>query len=98
EWVLDSVLSTAYALLVASHPFEGLRQELLDRQGAAVLPRALVNGDRPGLGFLVADHEHVRDLLELGIANLGLHPLAASVDLDAQVGRAQPGGNLLRVG
>src|SRR2546423_13628656 len=40
-----------------------------------------------GLGLAAADDEHVRDLLELGLADLLLDGLGALVDLDAHAVR-----------
>ncbi len=53
--------------------------------------------DGPGCDVAVAGDEHVRHLLHLGVADLGLHALAAGVDLDAQAGGAQLGCDLVAV-
>ncbi len=50
--------------------------KLGQRLGFEVFARAQTDGDRACLGFLVADDEHVRNLLQLGVANLGLHAFA----------------------
>src|SRR3712207_1702365 len=44
--------------------------ELVDRDRAGVAPAVLAHGDGALLGLAVADDEHVRDLLQLGIADL----------------------------
>ena len=53
------------------------------RQQAEVLAGAEAYGSAAGLGFLIANHEHVGRLHELGVAYLGVHALAASVDVGA---------------
>ena len=55
-----------------------------DRHGAEV--GAAAHAQRGGLRrrLTVADDEHVGDLAQLGVADLGVHALAAAVHFDAQ--------------
>src|SRR4051812_7256553 len=56
-------------------------------QGKRALVAFLVppDGRRPALRLAIADHEHVRDLAQLGLADLAPDRLRALVDLDAEV-------------
>src|SRR4029077_512049 len=62
-----------------------LSQELVDRKGHLVAALPAPDVERAGLQLLVPDHRHVGNLLELGVADLRLHPLRLAVDLDPQV-------------
>src|SRR6266852_6330821 len=79
----------APASLIAGHPLASNAQELVHGQWPVVLARAFADCHGPRLRLLVADHEHVRYLLKLRVADLCLHALPARIDLGAQVGPAQ---------
>src|ERR1044071_2704306 len=70
------------------HPLPDARGEALDRYCALVLARAQPHGDRPLLLLAGSHHEHVRHLLELGLADAVAQLLVAVVELDPQ---ARPG-------
>src|SRR5690348_5677613 len=55
---------------LAGHLFERKIPELLDAHRADVALAVTAHGDHHQLGLLVAHHEHVRVLLELGFADL----------------------------
>ena len=57
---------------LAAHPVH----QLLNGHAAHVLPVAQAHGDGVCFGFPVAYDEHVRHLLKLRVANLGVHALA----------------------
>src|SRR4029450_2222883 len=42
------------------------RKVILDGAGPAIASVAQAHGHRPGVGLLLADHEHARDLHQLG--------------------------------
>src|SRR5690349_6268491 len=69
-------------------PLGGLREQPLDclveRHGALVALAMATQRDGPLLGLAVPDHEHVRDLLQLGLADLAADRLGAVVDLGPQ--------------
>ena len=67
--------------------------EVGDRHAALVALAVAAHGDRALLGLAVADDEHVRDLLQLGLADLAPDGLRAVVELGAQAGLAQPRGD-----
>src|SRR5205807_2238202 len=46
---------------------------------------SLKDVDRPGFELAVTQHRHVGNLLQLCVPDLGLHPLAARIDLDPKV-------------
>ncbi len=74
---------------------------MLDKLGqgfrALVLVRAQTDGHGVGLRFFVAHDQHVRDLLHLGVAYLGVHALAAHVYLAANARGLEFGQHLLGV-
>src|SRR3989442_14251916 len=61
------------------------RQELIHADGLLVTALSPPDIEGARLELLVADHSHVGNLLQLRVANLGLHPFAPSVDLDPQI-------------
>ena len=65
-----------------------LRPEVPDGHGAEVTGVAVAHGDRARLHFLVPHHEHVGDLLDLGLADLVAQLLVAVVQADADAERA----------
>ena len=60
-------------------------EEGADRHRAEVAAIAQADRDRVLSRLSLADHQHVRDLLQLRFADLGLHAIAPIVDFDAQV-------------
>ena len=50
------------------------RCEIVKAHRTEVLPAAQTDGNGPYLHLLVADDEHVGDLLHLGVPDLGVHP------------------------
>src|ERR1700694_109155 len=70
------------------------RQELVGADRLLVAALAPPDIQSARFQLLVADHGHVGDLLELRVADLGLHPLASTVHLDSQVALPVPIGEL----
>src|SRR5262249_17053358 len=64
-------------------------QELSEGHYANVLVCTHPYRNALGLSLFVADNKLIRDLPELGIAHLGVHPLRAPIYLDTQSGHAQ---------
>src|SRR5690349_18601200 len=54
------------------------------RFGTEVAFGAVADGDSSGLGFFCADHQHIRNLLQLRVANLGGQFFVAIVEMDTQ--------------
>src|SRR3954471_6653693 len=71
------------------HLFERKIPELLDAHRADVALAVAAHRDHRRLGLLVAHDEHVRVLLELGLADLAADRFRALVDLGAQPDRPQ---------
>src|SRR5712692_7731309 len=63
--------------------------ELIEAHGTLIPPASLPQADRAGRCFLLSHDEHVRDLLELRVADLGTELFVAFVDLYTESGRAQ---------
>ena len=55
--------------------------------GAGAIPHA--QGDLPGVGFVLADHQHVGHFHQLGVADLGVHALGAEIGAGADALVAQ---------
>src|SRR6266478_1684898 len=73
-------------------PFTSLARPGGESRTASLGTREYV--ERPALQLLVPDHGHIGDLLELGVADLRLHPLRLAVDLDPQISIAKALGEL----
>ena len=69
-------------------------QEILDNDRDLVATFPPPDVQASGLQFFVADHRHVGHLLQLSVADLRLHALAPTVDLDPQIALAEPVGQL----
>src|SRR3954451_12137844 len=93
EYSGGRVVSTASRAL-AGHLFERKIPELLDAHRADVALAMAAHRDYRGLRLPVAHHEHVRVLLELGLADLPPHRFRALVNLCAQTHRPQLLGDL----
>src|SRR5215210_4941524 len=74
-----------------------LRRGLVERERAAVALPVAAQRDRALLRLAVANHEHVRHLAQLGLADLAPDRLRAGIDLDSQAGLPQRGGGLTGV-
>src|SRR6478752_3926215 len=61
--------------------------QLVQADGALVALAVPAQRHRAALGLAVADHEHVRDLAQLRLADLAPDRLRAVVDLDAEAGQ-----------
>src|SRR5579875_660114 len=61
----------------------GNGNELIQRHGAEVLVRAQPHGHRARLLLLIANHQHIGNLLKLGVAYLGVHALFTHIHLGA---------------
>src|SRR5882724_13111363 len=61
--------------------FEHAHRELVDRHGGQLLAASYTRSDLAIGHFTVADDEHVRDLLELGLADLVAELLVSVVEL-----------------
>ena len=75
----------------------GFGNESIQRHGAGVFTGAQAQGDLIAFHFLVADHQHVRNLLLLSVANLGVHALAAVVQIGADALGFELGDNVFGV-
>ena len=62
--------------------------ECFQRHGAQILAGPQADRDLALRRLALAHHQHVGDFLQLGVADLLLHPLVGGVDVDAQAGRA----------
>src|SRR5881628_1864854 len=75
----------------------GFSDELIQAHGTLVPTAPLAQAHRPGRCFLLSHDEHVRDLLELRIADLGTELFVAFVDFDPESGRAHLTRDVVRV-
>src|SRR5262249_59375715 len=75
-----------------------LLHDLGHRYSAQIRAPAHAQGRSLCRSFTVADHEHVGNLAELGVADLGVHAVAAAVHFDTQAVRLELSSDLLRVG
>ena len=62
-----------------------------------LLARAVADGDGAGLGFFIADDDHIGHLLALMLADLIIDLLVAKVGLDADARGIELLGDLLRI-
>ena len=60
----------------------------------AAVRRRASGGRRASLDLAIAENEHVRDLLFLGLPDLVLHPVVRVVDLDPEPARGEDRGQL----
>ena len=67
----------------------------MERDCAEVFPAALAERDGMAIDFLIAEDEHIRNFLALGVADLRVHAVRTSVDMHSQPGIAQLGGNFI---
>src|SRR5262249_32964154 len=67
------------------HLFLRQTDKLVQRLRFQVLARAQPDGYGSHFGLLGADDQHIWDLLKLGVADLGLHPVAALVHFYPEV-------------
>src|SRR3546814_127236 len=70
---------------------------LVDRHAVVLSAVAVAERHRAGLDVAVTRDHHERNLLELGIADLLLHPIVGDVDLDAYAGSLQLLGHVEKV-
>src|SRR3954462_3692646 len=96
EYSGGRVVSTASRAL-AGHLFERKIPELLDAHRADVALAMAAHGDDRRVRLLVTHHEHVRVLLELGLADLAAEVFQSLVDLRPKPHRPQLLGDLPRV-
>ena len=64
-------------------------EESVDRHRAEVTSGAKADGYRVGGRLTLADDEHIRNLLKLRVADLGLHAIALVVERDAEAASAE---------
>src|SRR5688572_10160205 len=77
-------------LSLGAHFGQGVVQERFHRAAALIASRAAAHGDGALGGLAVADHKHVRHLLNLGLSNLITNLLDPAVDFDPQARLGQP--------
>src|ERR1700722_15218526 len=65
------------------------------RPGAEVSLALVAHRDGAGFGFLASDDQHVGDLLHLRVANFRLQFFVAVIEMYAEAGRSQFGGNII---
>ena len=65
--------------------------------GAEVAFAAMADGDGAGFGFFSTDDEHVRNFLELGVADFGRELFVAVVEMDADIVALESFGDVLGV-
>ena len=103
EPIVAGIQGKAHRLLVLR--LNGLRGDFLEdagleigeRQAILLMPIAIAHGDGGFVHLLLADDKHVGNLLPLGVAYLGVHPLVGKHGLGAYARALELGGDLLGV-
>src|SRR5215204_4128265 len=80
-------------LIFPANLLERVRNERVERTGPQVASRTTAYRNRPFGGLAIASHQHVRDLLQLGLSDLITNLLLAVVQFDPQPGRSQTVAN-----
>src|SRR6266498_878510 len=80
-------------LISGRHRRRQVLDEVGQRYGAPLRAVEQAHAHRLGLLVAVAENQDVRNLGELGVANLRLHPAARAVDLRAQAGGPEGAGH-----
>src|SRR5919109_4096076 len=88
---------TAYEIVSRDWSSDVCSSDLLELECAEIALAVAPQRGRVRFGLAIADHEHVRDLGELGVADLAPDRLAALVRAGAQPLGDDLGGDLARV-
>src|SRR4029079_3413428 len=73
-------------LIFPANLLERVRNERVECTGPQVTGRTTAHRNRPFGGLAIASHQHVRDLLQLGLSDLITNLLRAVVQFDTQPG------------